>query len=158
MAFFEQVGKLLTDTGQNVAQQTKKFADVTQINIAISEKEKRISQLFLNIGQSYYERHKSDEAAEESERIDEVNTLYAEILQNRERIKQIKGVIKCENCGADVPLSAAFCSACGTTVVRTENITESTGNERLCPVCNAAVDKDNLFCNHCGTKVENDQR
>ncbi len=32
MAFFEQIGKCLTDAGQNVAQQTKDFADVTKLN------------------------------------------------------------------------------------------------------------------------------
>ena len=49
MAFFEQIGKHLSDAGQNVAQQTKKLADVTQLNSTISEKQKKISQLYLAI-------------------------------------------------------------------------------------------------------------
>lgn len=154
MAFFEQIGKRLTDAGQNVAQQTKNLADVTQLNNAISEKEKKISRIFLSIGQSYYERHKSDESAEELEKITEINSLYAEIYQNRERIKQIKGVVKCENCGADVPLNAAFCNTCGTKVIRTAEVEENTEDKRVCPGCHAIVEKDNLFCNHCGAKIE----
>ena len=55
MAFFEQLGKRLADAGQGVAQQTKNLADVTRLNSAISEKERKISQLYLAIGQSYYE-------------------------------------------------------------------------------------------------------
>lgn len=110
MAFFEQIGKRLTDVGQNVAQQTKDLADITKLNSEISNKEKKVSQLFLLIGQSYYERHKSDDTAEEFEKIAEINALYVEILANREKVKQIKGVVKCENCGADVPLNAAFCN------------------------------------------------
>ena len=47
MDFFEQLGKKLTDTGQNVARQTKNLADVTQLNNAISEREKKVSQLLL---------------------------------------------------------------------------------------------------------------
>lgn len=151
MAFFEQLGKRLTDAGQNVAQQTQNLAEVTRLNNAISEKEKKISQLFLVIGQSYYERHKNDNDAEELEKIDEINALYAEIFENREKIKQIKGVVKCENCGADVPLNASFCNACGTKVNRAESVNET---ERLCPACHAAVEKDNLFCNHCGARIE----
>lgn len=154
MAFFEQLGKRLTDAGQNVAQQTKNLADVTQLNNAISEKEKKITQLFLAIGQTYYERHKNDGAIEESERIAEINSLYAEIFANREKIKQIKGVVKCENCGADVPINAAFCNSCGTKVDRREVVKENTENERLCPACHAVVEKDNRFCNHCGAKIE----
>lgn len=55
MAFFEEIGKRLTDAGQNVAKQTKNLADVTQLNSAISEREKKIAQLFSAIGQAYYE-------------------------------------------------------------------------------------------------------
>lgn len=155
MAFFEQLGKRLTDAGQNVAQQTQNLADVARLNSAISENEKKISQLFLVIGQSYYEKHKNDSSAEEFEKIAEVNTLYFEIAANREKIKQIKGVVKCENCGADVPLNASFCNACGTKVNRNEVPNVSTEVECLCPACHAAVEKGNLFCNHCGAKIEN---
>lgn len=54
MAFFEQLGKRLSDAGQGVAQQTKNFADVTRLNGAISDKERRITQLYQSIGQTYY--------------------------------------------------------------------------------------------------------
>lgn len=154
MAFFEQIGKRLTDAGQNVAQQTKDLADVTKLNTAISDKEKKISQLFLLVGQSYYERHKNDDTAEELEKIAEINAMYAEILTNREKIKQIKGVVKCESCGADVPLNATFCNACGTKVNRAEPTKKSSEEVCVCPNCQAIVEKGNLFCNHCGTKIE----
>ena len=154
MAFFEQIGKRLTDAGQNVAQQTKDLADVTKLNTAISEKEKKISQLFSLIGQSYYEGHKNDDTAEERDKIAEVNALYSEIFANHEKIKQIKGVVKCENCGADVPLNAVFCNACGTKVKCVENTMKSAEEDCLCPACNAIVEKGNLFCNHCGTKID----
>lgn len=154
MAFFEQIGKCLTDAGQNVAQQTKDFADVTKLNTAISEREKKISQLFLLIGQSYYERHKGDDTAEELNKIAEINALYSEIFTDREKIKQIKGVVKCENCGVDVPLNAAFCNACGTKVNRVETSTKNTEESCICSACHAVVEKANLFCNHCGTKIE----
>lgn len=158
MAFFEQLGKRLTDTGQNVARQTKNLADVTQLNSAISEKEKQISQLFLSIGKSYYEKHMHDSSAEEHALIEEVNALFAEISQNQEKIKQIKGIVKCPNCGADVPLNAAFCSSCGAKAVHdavlSEAPAEDTGNVRQCPNCHAVVAEDDLFCNNCGTKMD----
>ncbi len=153
MAFFEQIGKRLTDAGQNVAQQTKDLADVTKLKTAISEKEKKISQLFLSLGQTYYERHKADSNAESRNIIAEINQLYAEIVVNHEKIKVIKGVVKCESCGADVPISAAFCNACGARVNHTESV--GTG-DRLCPACHSLVADGNLFCNHCGAKIENE--
>lgn len=89
MAFLEQIGKRIADAGQNVAHRTKNLADVALLNNAISGKEKKISQLFLAIGQSYYEKHKDDNTADELDEIKEIKTLYAEIQQNREKIKII---------------------------------------------------------------------
>lgn len=156
MAFFEQIGKRLIDAGQNVAQQTKNLTDVTQLNSAISESEKKVSQLFLNIGHLYYEVHKDDLLAENRGMIDEINALYAEILENREKIKQIKGITKCAKCGADVPLNVAFCSSCGAKIERENDVNEKTEDVRYCPVCHSAVDAEDSFCNHCGTKIEQD--
>lgn len=154
MAFFEQIGKRLTDAGQNVAQQTKNLADVTQLNSAISDREKKISQLYLNIGQLYYEEHKDDSNAEHQKIIGEINVLYAEIAQNREKIKQIKGVIKCSKCGADVPLNAVFFNTCGTKIEPAVNVSETNGAQRHCPVCHAVVSAEDSFCNNCGAKVD----
>ncbi len=155
MAFFEEIGKHLTGAGQNIAQQTKSIADVTKLNSAISEKEKKISQLLLLIGQSYYEKHKNDDNAEELDKIAEIKALYSEIFTYREKIKQIKGVVKCKNCGADVPLTASFCNSCGAKVNSVETNSVNTDTECLCPACHAIVEKGNLFCTHCGAKIEN---
>ena len=102
MAFFEQLGKRLSDAGQNVAQQTKNLADVSQLNSENGEKEKQIKRLIFELGKAYYESHKRDFDAENVEIIGEINTLYREIHDNHEKIKQIKGIVKCDNCGADV--------------------------------------------------------
>ncbi len=154
MAFFEQLGKRLTDAGQNVAHQTKNLADVTQLNSAISEKEKKILQLFSNIGQLYYEMHKHDPSAENYEIIEEINSIYAEITQNREKIKQIKGVMKCTNCGADVAANAVFCNVCGSKIVQKINVVNENMSGRYCSICHAAIAEDDLFCNNCGAKIE----
>lgn len=152
MAFLERIGKRLTDAGQNVAQQTKNFADVAQLNSTIADKEKKVSQLYLSIGQAYYEKHQNDTANEEQQKIDEINVLQAEIFQCREKIKQIKGVVKCPSCGADVPANAAFCNACGAKVERQEPVPEPAG--RKCPVCQAIVEGGNAFCVNCGAKLD----
>lgn len=155
MAFFEKIGKGLSDAGKNVAQQTQNLADITRLNNAISEKERKISQLFLAIGKSYYEEHKDDHVAEELEKIAEINALYAEIFENREKVKQIRGVVKCEVCGADVPLNASFCNGCGNKVDRDKTAKIDTKADCICPACHAVVGNSNLFCNHCGAKINN---
>lgn len=154
MAFFEQIGKKITNAGQSVVQQTKNFADVSQLHSAISEKEKKIAQLFLNIGQMYYETHKENPPVEYREIITEINTLYSEITQNQEEIKQIKGIVKCPQCGADVPLNASFCNTCGAKVEQNSVVEFKDQLQRVCPICHSVVELNDSFCNHCGAKIE----
>lgn len=153
MAFFEQLGKRLSDASQNVAQQTKNLADVSQLNSANSEKEKQIKRLIFELGKAYYEAHKKDFDAEGVEIIGEINTLYREIHDNHEKIKQIKGIVKCNNCGADVPVGATFCNGCGTKVERPTADEASASGQRFCPSCDAVVPEGNLFCTKCGTRL-----
>ena len=110
MAFFEQIGKKITNAGQSVAQQTKNFADVTQLNSAISESEKKISQLFLNIGQMYYEAHKHDHEAEYQENI----TEHGSVAETNDRVHKI-----CPVCHSAVDPEDSFCNHCGAKI---ENI------------------------------------
>lgn len=94
-----------------MAQQTKNFADITRLNSAVSDKERKIAQLYQSIGQSYYEQHSGDAEPQLQPAVEEIKALFAEIAQHKEEIKQIKGIVKCPHCGADVPFQAAFCNA-----------------------------------------------
>lgn len=152
MAFFEEIGKKISDAGQGVAQQTKNFTDITKLNGLIHEKEKKINQFYLLLGQSYYEKHKDSFSNEEAEKFNEIATLLNEVKQYREEIKQIKGVQKCTSCGADVPLDSQFCNCCGAKVA---NNTPNINSEDLilCPACNASIKKNSSFCTKCGCQI-----
>lgn len=54
MSIFEKIGEKLSGAGQGVAQQVKNFADVARLNSIISEKEKQIAQLYIEIGQTIF--------------------------------------------------------------------------------------------------------
>lgn len=158
MAFWEQIGKKITDAGQGVAQQTKNLADIAKLNSAIYEKEKRIASLYSEIGKAYYENHKDDAAAEEASSISELNKLFAEVKQHKSEIGRIKGVEKCPHCGAEVAHGSAFCNSCGKAFSQSEPTPVTTATDgRVCPSCKAAVPEGNLFCNNCGTKIETNQ-
>ena len=147
MAFFETLGGKIINAGQSIAQSTKNFADVTKLNSAISDYEKQIVDLYTIVGKSYYERHKNDANAEEQQRIMAINTLFKQIDGLKQQIKDIEGIVKCPNCGADVPRDSLFCSSCGSKVVK-----ETAA--RHCSNCGMPLAADSMFCAHCGTKVE----
>lgn len=117
MDFFEQLGKSLTDAGQDVAQHTKNLSEVAKLNMANSEKGNEIARIYTAIGHSYYERHKNDSSSEERDKIDRINALYNEIGRNKQRLNELKGGTKeliCPQCQAIAPINSMFCSRCGT--------------------------------------------
>lgn len=155
MAFFEQLGKKLTDAGQGVAQQTKNFTEIARLNSAVSDKERQIEQRYAAIGRAYYEAHKNDAFAESGDTIQEITGLLGEIAKHKEEIKQIRGVAPCPACGADVPSGSAFCPACGAKVPQAEPAPAAIPEGcRPCPRCGAPVPNENKFCVSCGAKME----
>lgn len=157
MAFFDDIGKKITNAGQEVVQQTKNLTDTTRLNGKISENKKEMSQLLFEMGNDYYKKHKKDKNCEEQEYIDRINALFLEILKCQKEIEEIKNASVCKVCGARIAEGAAFCMNCGARVGADEMEDTETYDEsvRKCPVCGAPVDEGSLFCMTCGTRLEN---
>lgn len=161
MAFFEQIGKKISNAGQGVAQQTKNLADIARLNSTISEKEKQIAQLHSSIGTQYFDHHKDDATCEFVEQVSAISALLSEIDQCKESIKQIKGVTKCPHCGAEIPAGSVFCNICGTKadtgveIPKAEN-NDSISNQKICKTCGSIIPDENIFCSQCGTKYVDD--
>ncbi len=152
MSFLDNIGSKASAAGQAAAEKARNFAEVNRLNGVISDHEKRISRLYFEIGQSYYERHKDDPEAEELERIAAITDTNEKIAVCREQIKTLKGVEKCPNCGADVQNGSQFCNNCGTRMPPASMKTAPRAGH-TCPTCGAAVAEGTLFCNNCGTKL-----
>ena len=76
------------------------------------------------------------------------------IKQLQQQIIDIKGIVKCANCGAEVDKSAAFCASCGTAIPK-EAVVEETQvlEDKTCPSCGTVIVGDSVFCGNCGTKL-----
>ena len=152
MSFFDNIGSKASAAGQAAAEKARNFAEVTRLGGVVSDHEKRISRLYFEIGQSYYERHKDDPEAEELERIAEITDTNEKIAVCRNQIKTLKGVEKCPNCGADVQNGSQFCNKCGTRMPPASMKTApKTG--LTCPTCGTELESNAAFCFNCGTKL-----
>ncbi len=129
MAFFEDLGKKLSDFGQTAAQKTKDLTEITKRTAANADRNKKINQLYAEIGAAYYNAHKDDVACESADKIAEITNLMVEIAVAQAEINQIKGITKCPNCGADVAAGNVFCNACGAKVVADEVVAEEAAPE-----------------------------
>ena len=120
MSFLDQLGKKVSDAGKGVAQQTKNLTEIARLTSVIDTEEKMVAQSYTQIGKTYYENHKNDPDAECAAQIALVNKSLEKIAQWREQIQRIKGIVKCPQCGAEIPYGSQFCGVCGTKIVRPE--------------------------------------
>lgn len=112
----EKIGKMAQGAAQVISSETQK-----QVSNA------KLAELYEELGKVLYENQEilvdvSEEVATIIAKIDEeveTNKKYGETSSTAkaEIVKQkdaLLGKVKCESCGATMPTSAAFCSACGT--------------------------------------------
>ena len=159
MAFFEELGKKISQVGYATVQKTKELADVSKINLSISEEERKLNDLYMQIGKKYVELHTYAPENEFAELLEQVCIGKEKIVNLKVEIEKIKGVICCENCGAEISEKSGFCSNCGAKIelkaeVLEEIIVEEVTEKKLCANCQTELKPDALFCSECGTKVQ----
>lgn len=153
MAFFDQVGRKISKVGQDVAQSTKNFTEISRLNSLIDEENGKIRQYYHEIGKIYFENFKDDPEAVLVNYIEAVKMSFAEIDRYNEQIKTIKGIRSCPTCGGDVINESVFCNHCGTRmpeIMRPEPIIE---NGVRCVNCNSVMPDGFKFCTNCGTVI-----
>lgn len=151
MAFIDDIGSKLSRTGQNAINRTRNMAEVSKLNSQISEQERRINNGYFMIGKLYYSKHPDDYAPEFAELINAIKDAERITEECRKQIRIIKGLKLCEVCGAENPVTGAFCSSCGSPLPQpampaTEQVP--------CPACGAMVAKGVKFCTNCGQPME----
>lgn len=153
MAFFDELGKKITETSQGAIQKTKDMANVGKINDLIKNEERRINSCFINIGQQYFELYNGRTDDPFIQQMNEVINAQCQIKKYQEEIKLIKGVTNCDNCGAEVQHGAQFCSTCGNVMNKQSPLNAE--SHLACANCGIPLSADAMFCTACGTKVEN---
>lgn len=151
MAFFDDLGKKLSQAGQNMAQKTKDFSEVNKLNSAISSEEKKINNIYLQLGKEYFTKHENDSEACFEQYVSDIKESKAKIETMRQQIQEIKKITRCEKCGADILNNAAFCSACGAPAPVKAPVAVEEGV--MCPSCRQIVAVGTKFCTSCGSPM-----
>ncbi len=142
MAFMDDLNKMMS----NASKKTKDMADIAKLNASISDEEKKINNLYYQVGKLYVALHPADYEQEFGSVMAQIAEVEAKLSNYRQQLQQLKGVTPCSKCGADVARNSAFCPACGNEMPRTENGVEL----EKCASCNNFVAKGLRFCTYCG--------
>jgi DNA-directed RNA polymerase subunit RPC12/RpoP len=118
MAFFEELGKTLSDTGKEVATKAKALTETIQLKTQISAERTKLEEAYAAIGKQFYEANKAPEEV--------YAKAYEAVKASRERIAaleieltQSEGTRICAECGAKVPKNSFYCGKCGAPVKET---------------------------------------
>lgn len=149
MAFFDDLGKKISQAGQSAVQKTKDITDIAKLNASISEEKGKIADLYSQIGKLYVATYGDAPAEGFAGFITAIKTAEKNIAVAQSQIKDIKGIRVCDKCGADVPTGSAFCSACGNAMPVPE-----TPAGPVCANCGKAIEDGVKFCTGCGSPVE----
>lgn len=148
MALWDNISKKASETTAKAVQQAKILSETTRLNGLVSDEEKKITNNYYQIGKLYAAMHQNDYEEEFAGMIAAIAESEQKVKAYRMQIQNLKGVIRCENCGAEVAKGVAFCSACGSAMPKVEAVDSSKYTK--CARCGAVVEKGMRFCTSCG--------
>ncbi len=148
MAFFDNLGKKASEATAKAIQKAQELSEISRVNSLISEEEKKINATYYQIGKLYVSVHGSDGEENFSGMVAAVLESEQKINDYRKQIQNIKGVQRCEKCGAEVARGVAFCSSCGAPMPKAENPLPY--DVIRCESCGTMVKRGMRFCTSCG--------
>ncbi len=143
MDIMNRVNKTISDAGQK----TRNAADIANLNKDISNNKKKIDQLYGQLGELYYNAHSDAPEQGFQEVVSNITELQDQINDWNDQIQELKGFIKCPNCGEYVEGTARACPNCGESLLPE--------GAKVCPNCGAVItDQDVKFCQYCGARLD----
>ena len=181
MNFFRKLGKAATDIADSTVYKIESARKIRKINMMLEDENRNIDALYLEIGKAYADSHSTDTTCEFSDRILAIKESKQKIEDGEKQKLNLRKVQRCEKCGAEMPDTILFCTACGNKmpVVEEHDIcahcatyvpkgmrfctecgkpmpgtaVEEKKVVKACPSCGAKLKKKNAFCTECGTKI-----
>ncbi len=108
----------VTEAGKitkTVAGKTNNIVDVTKLNFALNETERKITALYEKIGETIYTKYTEGNTCcdEFDEILKEIDSFKAEQEGLKAQIAELKNAITCPECGVNNDKGSEFCSKCG---------------------------------------------
>ena len=137
-------------------QKAKDLSEITKLNMAVSESETKINEIYSEIGYKVYCAYRENPLEEVKEEIGQIRELEEAMEACKLQIQAINAMNSCPRCGAKTEPEKKFCSSCGMKLQSEEQETVEEEQERpaFCSECGAPLEPDMKFCTVCGHKVD----
>ena len=130
---FEELGKKLKKFSQDTVTEVQKMNEVRQLNGKISDEKKLLNRLYLEMGQKLYDTYKDVELPLEEFDSDfrKIRERYVAIDLLQEKIRNVKGVVRCPCCNMEVAAGDRYCTNCGNKMPETVKLEETTDEDAV---------------------------
>lgn len=116
----KKITDTITETGKNVGEKTKQVGNTAKLNAKIISSERSISENYTLIGKYYYDTYKENPDADIADAVNSVTASLETIDEMKEQLLALKGLVKCDKCGANCPIEDSFCGKCGAVLEKPE--------------------------------------
>ena len=110
---FENLNEKITKTGKAVEGKTKKIAESAKLSYKVSEEKRALELLFTALGKACYKAESENGESAYADSCAEISEKIAKIEEMKAQIRAVKGVVICDNCGAEVSIENDYCGKCG---------------------------------------------
>ena len=94
-------------------QKAKDLSEITKLNMAVSESETKINEIYSEIGYKVYCAYRENPLEEVKEEIGQIRELEEAMEACKLQIQAINAMNSCPRCGAKIKPEMMFCSSCG---------------------------------------------
>ena len=154
MAFFEDIGKKVSQTSQDAIKKTKAMAEIAKINALISAENKTIWDDYTKLGEQYFKIFGDKPDENLAEYVTAIKGATRKIVEYNDEIRKLKGIERCPNCAAEMKDGAVFCTTCGTKLPEPPPDESTPTMDKVCKNCGKVLVEDVVFCPGCGQKAE----
>lgn len=125
MPVFNDIGKKLSQTGQDAVKKTKDMIESGKLNSLVNAEKRKIMGFYQQIGKTYFElfsENPDERLAEMCAGIKESRRMIAEW---QKEINALKGIAACPACGFENAINANYCNSCGAVMPKKEEPEET---------------------------------
>lgn len=139
MAFFQDLGKKITNVAQDASKKTTEMIEISKLNSSINAEKTAIAETHKKIGVTIYSLYTAGETLPEA--------VVADVQSIASRLQSITTL---ENKIAEVKAESE--SARAEAAAATPGAAAPAAGTRFCSGCGAALEAGMVFCGKCGHK------
>lgn len=156
MAFYDNMDGKISKIKNDALQKTKDVSEMVRISSALKAEEEKRERLYREIGQASVENKDLIADGKMQKLREELSECQDKIQDFEIKLKALKGIINCPECGKSVSSSQSFCNNCGAKLIREEHkqkcSSEAVSRQtlRFCPSCGKENKNNAKYCIQCG--------